>query len=122
MAHSNTHFIFMEENISSYKRKISDSVRRASSLFDERKALPSLGPAGQQSLRSVSSWLRSRTSSIIDSLVGVKEGDLSTKNNNTKWYLDEPNDWAEQELVLGQFFPGTVDRMDMEVCVHVLGG
>ena len=117
MAHSNTHFIFMEENISSYKRKISDSVRRASSLFDERKSMMSLGLAGQQSLRNVSSWLRSRTSSLIDSLVGVKEGDLSTKKGktNTKWYLDEPNDWLEQELVLGQFFPSTVDRIDVEV-------
>ena len=79
MAHSNTHFIFMEENISSYKRKISDSVRRASSLFDERKGMLSLGLAGQQSLRNISSWLRSRTSSIIDTLVGLKEGDLSIK-------------------------------------------
>ena len=79
MAHSNTHFIFMEENISSYKRKVSDSVKRASSLFDERKALLSLGLTGQQSLRNISSWLRSRTNSIIDSLVGVKEGDIYTK-------------------------------------------
>ena len=118
MAHSNTHFIFMEENITSYRRKISDSVRRASSLFDEKKSVLSMGLTGHQPLRTMTTWLRSRTSDIIDSLVGVKKGDVAidyNKSTNTRWYLDEQMDWAEMEVVLGRFFPSTVDRQDRQL-------
>ena len=103
--------------MSSYRRKISDSVRKASSLLDENNAIVSLGLTGQQSLRSMTSWLRSRTSNIIESLVGVRKGDISIGHARTsaRWYLDDQTDWAEQEVVLTMFFPCTVDRMDRQL-------
>ena len=82
MAHSSTNNIFIGENLASYRRKLSSSVQKASALVEERKHLTFLSLAGQQSLRSLSSWLKSHTTNLLDLMVGVKNGDDAFDREN----------------------------------------
>ena len=115
MAHSISNFMFSKKTKKIMKNMLSDKVKMATSVLVVSKALLlSDDYNGHKPLSQISSWLRSRTSSIINTLIGAQEADLAVLYTSDM-ELDEKNDWEEEELLLGSYFPSTVDRMDKQL-------